>query len=79
MSGIRVRLVFPDALVREPVLARLARRFPVEPNIRRATVEEHSGWIVCELDGAADRVAEAIAWMERIGVDVDRLEHPLES
>ena len=36
---------------RRAVLATLVRQFDVEPNIRRADVEEHRGWIVCELDG----------------------------
>jgi len=33
----------PESLVRTPVLARMVREFDVEPNIRRANVEEHSG------------------------------------
>lgn len=75
----RVRLTFPAELVRQPVIGQLVRRFDVLPNIRRADVSDDVGWIVCELDGDADKVAEAIAWMEEIGVDVDRIEHPLES
>jgi ABC-type methionine transport system ATPase subunit len=75
----RVRLTFPDELVRQPVIGQLVRRFDVLPNIRRADVSDDVGWIVCELDGTPPKVAEAIAWMEDIGVDVDRLEHPLES
>jgi len=43
----RVRLTFPEELVREPVVAQLVRRFDVEPNIRRASVEAHQGWIIC--------------------------------
>jgi hypothetical protein len=60
------------------VIGQLVRRFDVLPNIRRADVSEDVGWIVCEIDGSPDQVAAAIAWMEEIGVDVDRLEHPLE-
>ncbi len=75
----RVRLTFPADLVRRPVIGELVRRFDVLPNIRRADVSDDVGWIVCELDGEAEQVGRAIAWMEEIGVDVDRLEHPLES
>lgn len=75
----RVRLTFAAELVREPVIGQLVRRFDVLPNIRRADVGDDVGWIVCELDGEPDHVAEAIAWMEDVGVDVDRLDHPLES
>lgn len=74
----RVRLTFPPELVRQPVIGQLVRRFDVLPNIRRADVSEDVGWIVCELDGESDRVAEAIAWMEKIGVDVEPLDQPLE-
>lgn len=79
MIGARVRLTFPPELVREPVIGRLVQRFEVLPNIRRADVSEDMGWIVCELDGEPDAVNRAVAWMEEIGVSVDRLEHPLES
>ncbi len=75
----RVRLVFPDALVREPVLAQLVRRFDVEPNIRRAAVEEGSGWVVCELAGDAAAIGRAIGWLDASGVSVERLGDVLES
>lgn len=74
----RLRLTFPADLVRRPVMGELVRRFDVVPNIRRADVSDDVGWLVCELDGEQERVADAIAWLEQIGVDVDRLEHPLE-
>jgi len=75
----RVRLTFPSDLVPRPVIGELARDFGVLANIRRADVSDDVGWIVCELDGEPEQVLRAIEWMTRIGVDVDRLEHPLES
>lgn len=74
----RVRLTFPSDLVREPLIGQLVSRFGVLPNIRRADVSDDMGWIVCELDGDADRVGEAISWMEEQGVDVEPLDQPLE-
>src|ERR1039458_8123820 len=41
VSQVRVKLTFPESEVRRPVLATLVRRFDVEPNIRRADVEDH--------------------------------------
>lgn len=70
---MRARLVFPDALVREPVIARLARDLRVEPNIRRASVEEDSGWIICELSGEPADLDRALAWLEEVGVSVEHL------
>lgn len=82
MSGapieVRLKLTFPEGLVRVPVLARLTRTFEVEPNIRRANVEEHQGWIVCELAGGADAIEAAVQWLRDEGVGVDLLGDVLE-
>lgn len=78
MSRARVRLTFPEALVKEPVLGRLVKNFDVMPNIRRADVSEDVGWVVCELDGELSEIEAALSWLGGLGVDVDLLEHPLE-
>ncbi len=78
MIQVRVKLTFPEALVRVPILARMVRQFDVEPNIRRANVEDHQGWIVCELDGEPAAVEEALAWLRGEGVQVDLLGDVLE-
>jgi L-aspartate semialdehyde sulfurtransferase ferredoxin len=78
MIQVRVKLTFPESLVRVPVLARLVRQFDVEPNIRRANVEEHQGWIICELDGQPAAVEGALAWLRDEGVQVDLLGDVLE-
>jgi L-aspartate semialdehyde sulfurtransferase ferredoxin len=75
----RVKLTFPEGLIKEPVLGRMVRQFDVLPNIRRANVEEHVGWIVCELDGDAAAVDAAVAWLEEVGVEVDHLGDVVES
>lgn len=73
MNEPRVKLTFPEDLIRQPVIARMVREFDVLPNIRRANVEEHVGWIICELDGDPDAIARAIAWLRELGVQVDQL------
>lgn len=73
MSTTRVRLTFPEHLITQPVLARMMRQYDVEPNIRRANVEEKLGWIVCELAGDRAQVESAITWLRDEGVEVDRL------
>ena len=69
---VKVKLTFPESEVRRAVLATLVRQFDVEPNIRRADVEEHRGWIVCEIDGEGTQVEAALEWLrgERITVDL---------
>jgi uncharacterized protein len=79
VSQVRVKLTFPESEVRRAVLATLVRTFDVEPNIRRADVEEHRGWIVCELDGEALQVEAAVDWLRQEGITVDLLGDVLES
>jgi ABC-type methionine transport system ATPase subunit len=78
VSQVRVKLTFPESEVRRPVLATLVRRFDVEPNIRRADVEDHRGWIVCELEGDAVAVESAVEWLRQEGIAVDLLGDLLE-
>jgi ABC-type methionine transport system ATPase subunit len=79
MINTRVKLTFPENLVREPIVGKLVQEFSVMPNIRRAAVEENVGWIICELGGADVDVEKAIEWMVDLGVQVDRLSDIVES
>ena len=73
MTNVRVKLTFPEHLVKQPIIARMVREFNVLPNIRRASVEETMGWIVCELGGEAESVEKSIVWLRDLGVQVDLL------
>jgi ABC-type methionine transport system ATPase subunit len=75
----RVRMTFPEHLIKQPVIARLVREFDVMPNIRQAKIEESVGWVVCELGGDHDDIERAIQWLRDFGVEVDRLGDVLES
>jgi ABC-type methionine transport system ATPase subunit len=79
MIDVRVKLTFPEELVRRPFIAQLARDHDVEPNIRRANVAEHEGWIVCELGGEPAKVEQALSWLREQGVRVDLLGDLVES
>ena len=79
MIGVRVKLTFPEELVREPIIARMVTELHVVPNIRRADVGEHSGWIICELDGDGAVVERALEWLRAEGVQVDLLGDVVES
>ena len=76
--NIRVRLVFPEPLVKEPVLSRLIRTCDVDVSIRRASIEEDGGWIVCELLGSTAALDAAMIWLEESDVHVEQLDGVVE-
>ena len=78
-TNVRVKLTFPEQLIKEPIVARMVRQFDVTPNIRRANVEDTFGWIVCEISGEARAVDEAIRWLGEVGVQVHHLGDVVES
>ena len=73
MAGVRVRLTFPEPLITEPVIGRMVRQFDVLPNIRRASIDDTVGWMVCEITGERPALEEALTWLVKTGVQVDRL------
>jgi ABC-type methionine transport system ATPase subunit len=79
MIVLRLRLTFPEELVRQPIVALLARDHGVLANIRRANVDEHEGWIVGELSGEPADLEAAVAWLKDQGVRVDPLGDLVES
>ena len=71
---LRLFVSFPEELVERPMIYELVKRFDVVPNIRRANVESHSGWVILELSGEPDARAAAIAYLEDLGCSVNRME-----
>ena len=74
MASAHLHLTFPAHLVSQPVIQRLGTEFGLVTNIRRANIEERGGWIIVEVEGEDDRVADAIAWLSGQGLQVDRIE-----
>jgi len=74
MATAHLHLTFPATLVAQPVIHRLGTEFGLVTNIRRANIEERGGWIIVEVQGDDERVAEAIAWLAEQGLQVDRIE-----
>jgi len=79
VTNLRVKLTFPEHLIKQPLMGRLVREFDVLPNIRRANITDTVGWIVCELAGEPAAVERALAWLGQAGVQVDRLGDIVES
>src|SRR4051812_27012196 len=73
-DALRLFVSFPEQLVERPMIYEMVKRFDVIPNIRRANVEAHSGWVILELSGAPDARTAAIEYLEGVGCIVDRME-----
>lgn len=70
----RVKLTFPQDLIREPVIFTMARQFNVVPNIRRARVTETVGEMVLELEGPDEDLEKGIQWLREKGIDIELVE-----
>jgi ABC-type methionine transport system ATPase subunit len=70
----RVKLTFPQQLIKEPVIFRMAKEFNVMPNIRRARVTETVGEMVLELEGAEGDLEKGIQSLKEQGIVVESAE-----
>lgn len=71
---MRVKLTFPQHLIKEPVLFTMAKKYDVMPNIRRARVTETVGEMILELEGAEDNIENGIKSLKEQGVEVELIE-----
>jgi ABC-type methionine transport system ATPase subunit len=70
----RVKLTFPQHLVKEPVIFTMAKKYDVMPNIRRAKVTETVGEMVLELEGSEKNLEKGIQSLKDQGIDVKLVE-----
>ena len=71
MAKKMVHLVFPQKLVKKPVIFTMAKRYNIIPNIRRAKITESIGEVTLELSGKKDNLDKAGKYLEKIGVMVE--------
>lgn len=69
-----LRLTFPEERVTQPVIYHLVKDYDVVPNIRRAAIENHFGWLVLELEGDPERIRAAKVYLRDQGIEVDNAE-----
>jgi ABC-type methionine transport system ATPase subunit len=70
----RFHLTLPERLSDEPVIHTLGARFGVVTNIRRASIEDRTAWIILELEGPDRAVEDALRWLAEQDVKVERIE-----
>ena len=71
MARTQVTLIFPQHLIKEPVIYMMAKEYDVVPNIRRAKVTENVGEVTLELEGSDEHLKNAVAFLEKKGVKVE--------
>ena len=71
MDKQRVKFTFPTALVTQPIIYNLGKKFDVITNIRRADVRDEMGWVILELEGPSDQIQQGVEWVSSLGVRVD--------
>lgn len=74
MESIKLKLIYPEDKIKEPILSRVCKNFDVEINIRKANVTDKIGWLELELTGDEKQIEEAIKYMEAQGIEVSPLE-----
>ncbi len=74
MPTRRLKLTFPQELIKEPVIFMMAKKFNIMPNIRRAKVTESVGEVVLELQGEQKELDQGIAYLKERGVTIEAVE-----
>ena len=71
MAKRAVTLIFPQHLIKEPVIYTLAKKFNLIPNIRRAKITETVGEVTLEIEGSETDLQKGIEDLESKGVKVE--------
>ena len=66
-----VHLIFPQRLIKKPVIYTMALKYKVVPSLRRAKVTETVGEVVLELEGSRENLEKGVAYLVRQGIKVD--------
>lgn len=71
---VRLQLIYPEELVKEPILCKVCKNFNITLNIRTARVTADTGMLTVEMDGDSDEIEKAIKFIEEMGVNVQPIE-----
>ncbi len=73
MAKVAVKFTFPEKLVKEPLIFRMAKEYDLMPNIRRAQVSETAGEVVLEIEGTKNNIEKGLKYISDIGVIVENI------
>jgi L-aspartate semialdehyde sulfurtransferase ferredoxin len=69
-----MKLIFPQHLIKEPVIFTIAKKYDVMPNIRQAKVTETRGEMILSLEGEEENLKKGLRSLESQGITVELLE-----
>jgi len=70
----KLYLTYPPALIKEPIIYLLGKKFDVVTNIRGANVSDEMGLMALEIEGTRVEIDRAVAWLRAQGVTVEPIE-----
>ncbi|WP_297889431.1 NIL domain-containing protein [Sulfurihydrogenibium sp.] len=70
MHSMKLKLIYPEEKVKEPILSRVCKKFDVDINIRKANVQEKMGWLELEFIGNEEEIEKAINFLVESGIEV---------
>lgn len=74
VTRLKVHVTFPEDMIREPIIYQISKEHNVVINIRKADVNDKTGWVDLELTGPPQEVEQAITGLKNKGVKVDPIE-----
>ena len=67
-------LTYPSALIKEPIVYLLGKKFEIITNIRGANVSNEMGLLALEVEGTASEIDKAVTWLRAQGITVEPIE-----
>ena len=66
-----VHLVFPQNLIKKPVIFTMAKKYNLIPNVRRARITDTIGEVTLELSGTKANLEKAVKFLEKVKIKVE--------
>ncbi|WP_299229020.1 NIL domain-containing protein [Sulfurihydrogenibium sp.] len=74
MNSMKLKLIYPEDKIKEPLLSKVCKNFNIDINIRKANVQEKMGWLELEFIGNDEEMEKAINFLVENGVEVQPIE-----
>ncbi|MBI1818916.1 MAG: MoaD family protein [Nitrospirae bacterium] len=76
-KSLKFHITFPEQKIKEPIIYQIGKDFQIITNIRKADVDEKTGWMDLELTGEIDEIEKAVSALKKRGVTVDPIERDI--